>query len=151
MLIMGIATIAGFCLWEAFSGHLYPLIPMSLFKNVKYVAIVICAGVAAMIYYPMSVLWPTLIGSLFTTDIVKTGWLSCAVGGGINLGEMLGGMGVRYIPRMKIQMTVAACLMTGCAAALATSNASSEKRSAALLTVAATAAGYIEALCLSSM
>jgi hypothetical protein len=64
---------------------------------------------------------------------------------------MLGGMGVRYIPRMKIQMTVAACLMTGCAAALATSNASSEKRSAALLTVAATAAGYIEALCLSSM
>jgi hypothetical protein len=150
-LLIGLATLVGFCIWEAFSGHDYPLIPISLFRNVKYDAMLTYAGVAAIIYYPMSVVWPTAISSLFTTDIMEVGWLSCAVGGGISLGEFLGGLGVRYIPRMKLQMIVAAALMAGTAAALAVSDVNTRKTSIGLMTTAAAAAGYIEALCLSSM
>jgi len=49
-----------------------------------------------------TVIWPTMIGALLTTDVQKTGWLFCAVGGGLLLGQILGGTGVRFLPRMKI-------------------------------------------------
>ena len=83
---------------------------MRLFKNLKYDAIVACASIAAMVYYSMTVVWPTLIGALFTTNIQEIGWLSCAVGGGLLFGQIAAGLGIRYIPRMKLQMTVAAVI-----------------------------------------
>lgn len=141
----------GFGFWEAYSGHDAPLIPMSLFKNVKYDAIVACASIGAMVYYSMTVLWPTLIGALFTTDVTETGWLSCAVGGGLLLGQISGGLGIRFIPRMKIQMTVAAVTMVTFVAALASTTEYSRNRSVAFLLIAAMSAGYIENLSLSSM
>lgn len=48
---------------------------MRLFKNIKYDAIVACASIGAMVYYSMTVIWPTLIGALFTTDVKEIGWL----------------------------------------------------------------------------
>lgn len=124
---------------------------MSLFKNIKYVAIVACASVAAMVYYSMTVVWPTLVGAMFTTDVTEIGWLSCAVGGGLLLGQICGGMGIRFLPRMKIQMIVAASLMVIFVALLSTTTEYSRSRSVAFLLIAAISAGYIENLTLSSM
>jgi len=75
-LLVGVGTLIGFCFWEAFSptGSVY--IPMRLFRNIPYDALVICASVGAMIYYSMTVLWPTLIGSLWLTDETMIGWYS---------------------------------------------------------------------------
>jgi len=150
-LIFGIGTLIGFGFWEAYSGHESPLIPMSLFKNIKYDAIVACASIGAMVYYSMTVLWPTLIGALFTTDVTEVGWLSCAVGGGLLLGQIAGGFGIRYLPRMKIQMTVASVIMVAFVAALASTTEYSRNRTVAFLLVGTMAAGYIENLSLSSM
>ncbi|CAN9381956.1 unnamed protein product [Alternaria alternata] len=105
---------------------------------------------AAIVYYANSIIWPTMVSSLFTTDITKIGWLSCAVGGGLLLGQILGGAGVRYLPRMKIQMTVAAVITTAFVAAVAASNETTEDRTTALLLIGTIAAGYIENLTLSS-
>ncbi|KAF2440088.1 fungal trichothecene efflux pump [Karstenula rhodostoma CBS 690.94] len=149
-LFAGFFTLVGFCFWEAYSGLQYPLIPMKLFKNIQYDAVVACASLGAVIYYANTVIWPTMIGALFTTDITKTGWLSCAVGGGLLLGQILGGAGVRYVPRMKIQMTVASVVTVAFVAAVASSNASTESRTTALLLVGTIGAGYVENLTLSS-
>jgi MFS family permease len=78
-LLVGFATMAGFCVWEVFCGLEYPLIPMRLFLNIQYVAIVACASVGAMIYYSMLVLWPTLCQTLFTTSSEEVGWLSVSL------------------------------------------------------------------------
>ncbi|KAG9241653.1 fungal trichothecene efflux pump [Calycina marina] len=150
-LILGIMTTIGFGCWEAFSGHDAPLIPMSLFKNVKYDAIVACASIGAMVYYSMTVLWPTLIGALFTTDVTEIGWLSCAVGGGLLLGQILGGLGLRFLPRMKIQMTVSAAIMVAFVGALASTTEYTQNRSVTFLLVGSMAAGYVENLSLSSI
>ena len=107
----GIATIVAFCFWEAYTKNDYPLMPMRLFKNVRYVAIVACASIGAMIYYAGTVIWPTIVGALFTTSVSEVGWMSCAVGGGLLAGQISGGIGLRYLPRMKWQMTAAAVLM----------------------------------------
>jgi hypothetical protein len=47
-LLVGIATLVGFGVWEAYCGLDFPLIPMRLFRNTKYVAIVACASIGAV-------------------------------------------------------------------------------------------------------
>ena len=74
----------------------------------------------------------------------------CAVGGGLLLGQILGGVGVRVLPRMKIQMTVASVVCVSFVAALASSNASTEKRTTAFLLIGTIGAEYIENLTLST-
>ncbi|KAH8601602.1 fungal trichothecene efflux pump [Bisporella sp. PMI_857] len=150
-LILGIATLIGFGFYEAYSGVEAPLIPMSLFRNIKYVAIVACASIGAMVYYSMTVIWPTLCGALFTADVAEIGWLSCAVGGGLLLGQIAGGFGIRFLPRMKIQMTVASVIMVTFAAAMASVNEYSRGRTVTFLLIATVSAGYVENLTLSSM
>ena len=150
-LLVGIFTLIAFGFYKAYSGQDSPLIPMSLFKNTKYDAIVACASIGGMVYYSMTVIWPTLIGALFTTDVQEIGWLSTAVGGGLLFGQILGGMGIRFLPRMKIQMTVAAVIMVAFVACIATVTEYSRNRTVAFLLVGAAAAGYIENLTLSSM
>jgi hypothetical protein len=124
---------------------------MSLFRNVKYDAIVACASIAAMVYYSMTVIWPTLVSAMFTTDITEIGWLSCAVGGGLLFGQISGGMGIRFLPRMKIQMTCAAVTMVVFVALLSTTTEYTKNRSVAFLLIGSFCAGYIENLTLSSM
>lgn len=104
-----------------------------------------------MVYYSMTLVWPTMVGALYTTDVQEIGWLSCSVGGGLLLGQILGGIGVRVLPRMKIQMTVAAVIMVAFVAALASSTEYTRSRTVAFLLVASIAAGYIENLTLSTM
>ena len=43
-----LCTIVGFGFWEAYCGLDFPLIPMRLFRNIKYVAIVACASTGAV-------------------------------------------------------------------------------------------------------
>lgn len=75
-LLAGIATLAIFCVWEALCKLDYPLMPMRLFRNIKYDAIVACASIGAMVYYSQTVAWPTMVGALYTTDVEEIGWLS---------------------------------------------------------------------------
>ncbi|KAH6622003.1 fungal trichothecene efflux pump [Boeremia exigua] len=149
-LFAGFSTLVGFCFYEAYHGHQYPLIPMRLFRSVHYDANVVCASLGGVVYYANTIVWPSMVGSLFTNDIMKVGWLSCAVGGGLLLGQILGGAGVRFLPRMKIQMTVAGVIATAFTAAVAASNASTEARTTAFLLIGTIGAGYVENLTLSS-
>jgi hypothetical protein len=61
---------------RTYSGLEYPLIPMRLFKNIAYDANIACASLAAIVYYANSIIWPTMVSSLFTTDVTEIGWLS---------------------------------------------------------------------------
>src|SRR5258706_7855440 len=77
--------------------------------------------------------------------------MSTAVGGGLLLGQVFAGFGIRYIPRMKIQMFCASVILVSLVASLASSDENSHVRSVVCLLIGTTAAGYIENLCLSSM
>lgn len=84
--------------------------PPRLFKNVGFVAIIIIASIGSMIYYSLTVLWPTIIGNVYTTDTIQIGLQSSVVGGGILLGQCFGGMAISFVPKLKIQAIIAACL-----------------------------------------
>jgi len=54
-IISGLLVLVIFGFWEAYTKIEYPFMPMRLFLNIKYDAIVACAAIGAMVYYSMTV------------------------------------------------------------------------------------------------
>ena len=86
--------------------------PPRLFKKLEFVAIVMVATIGAAVYYALTVLWPTILGTLYTTDSKKIGWASSVVGGGILLGQIFGGFALSYLPKVKWQLVILSTLGT---------------------------------------
>lgn len=94
--------------------------PPRMFKNIGYVAIVAVATIGAMVYFSLTVLWPTIIGTIYTTDSMQIGWQSSVVGGGMLLGQTMAGFTISYVPRVKLQCIVAAASALAFSASLTT-------------------------------
>ncbi|KAF7561242.1 hypothetical protein G7046_g2904 [Stylonectria norvegica] len=109
-LLIGIATLAAFVVYEGFFCKVQPLMPPRMFKNIGFVAIIGIATVGAMVYYSLTILWPTIIGSIYTTDSNSIGWQSSVVGGGILLGQLIAGFCISYVPKVKWQCIIASIL-----------------------------------------
>jgi hypothetical protein len=62
-------------------------------------------------------------------------------GGGLSVGQIAGGVGLRYVPRMKFQMIFCATLLTTFVVGLASMNASNKSQTLAFLFLGTTAAG----------
>ncbi|KAL5119952.1 hypothetical protein ACEQ8H_002050 [Pleosporales sp. CAS-2024a] len=118
-IVIGIVTLVSFGLYEQYLCKTTPLMPPRLFTDVGYVAIVVAACIGAMVYYSMTVVWPTLIGTIYTTDVIKIGWQSSVVGGGVLLGQLVGGLAITYLPKVKIQCIVLAVCTTAFVGSLA--------------------------------
>ena len=121
-----------------------PLIPPRLFKSVEYIAVVTCATVGAMIYYSMTVLWPTIIGTVYTTNVVTIGWQSSVVGGGILLGQAMGGIAISYVPKVKIQTVIASILAMTFVSSLASISESQHANFIAFGVLGCVAIGYVD-------
>jgi hypothetical protein len=81
-----------------------PLIPISLIKNGQFMLFVWFACVGGMLYYALGIVWPTTVATLFTTDLLKQGWLTIAQTGGNQLGNVLCGLAFGSIGRVKYQL-----------------------------------------------
>ncbi len=143
-LLIGLATLGVFVVWEAFFCRVVPLMPPRLFKNSGFVGIVIVANIGAMIYYSLTVLWPTIISTLYTTDSIQVGWESSVVGGGILLGQILGGSAIGYVPRVKYQTIIVSCLAMAFITPLATITAGTHKMCLALGILGLISIGYVD-------
>ncbi|CAM1501738.1 Fc.00g037220.m01.CDS01 [Cosmosporella sp. VM-42] len=143
-LIIGIFTIVGFFVYEGFFCHVQPLMPPRVFKNIGYVAIVVIATVASMIYYSLTILWPTIIQTIYTTDVLKIGWQSSVVGGGVLLGQAISGIAISYVPKLKYQCIAAAITVLTFVTAMSSLSQNRWANTIAFGTIACTAVGYIE-------
>ncbi|KAK2673394.1 MFS transporter superfamily [Fusarium oxysporum f. sp. vasinfectum] len=129
---------------EAYFCSVKPLIPPSVFKNTGFVAVVTCATVASMVYYSLTVLWPTILSALYTTDSIKVGWQSCVIGGGVVLGQAMSGLAIVYVPRLKIQCICAAALVMTFITSMCSLSPDRWANTIAFGLIACTAVGYIE-------
>ncbi|KAK6857350.1 trichothecene efflux pump [Apiospora arundinis] len=91
-LVVGIATLLAFGLYEQFVMHNHGIMPPRIFRSIEYVSIVMIATLSSMVYFSLTVLWPTLIGRVFGEGVLAVGWQSSVVGGGVLLGQCLGGV-----------------------------------------------------------
>lgn len=95
LLVGGIATLVVFGLWglsvhpsrraqltyrlsETYNPFpdSHALIPVKILKDTNFVALAATGSVATMIYTSMNVLWPQMVESLFTENVMQIGWYS---------------------------------------------------------------------------
>lgn len=104
--MLGALTLVAFGLYERYIFKGQAIMPPRLFRKLEYVAIVIVATFGAAVYYALTILWPTILGAVYTTDSIKIGWASSVVGGGILLGQTFGGFALSYLPKIKWQLII---------------------------------------------
>ncbi|KAL4963399.1 trichothecene efflux pump [Aspergillus stella-maris] len=143
-LLIGAATIVAFVVYEGFVCKTQPFMPPRLFKNIGFVAIVMDAVVGAMVYYSFTVLWPTIISSIYTTDSIQIGLQSSVVGGGILLGQILGGLALGFVPGVKWQCIIASLLSLAFITPLSALGPNIWSMTIALGTLGCIAIGYID-------
>lgn len=117
---------------------------MILFKKVGFVAIVACATIGAMVYYSLTVLWPTIISTVYTTDSISIGWQSCVIGGGTLLGQTLSGLAITYAPKVKYQTIFASCVAAAFVTALVSLSEGGHKQFIAFGLIATIAIGFVD-------
>lgn len=91
-----------------------------MFRNVGYAAIVAVATIGSMVYFSLTVLWPTIIGTIYTTDSMQIGWQSSVVGGGMLLGQTIAGFCISYVPKVKWQCIFASAMALAFSTSLTT-------------------------------
>lgn len=81
---IGAVLLISLFVYESFVQIEYPAIPVNLFANKGFMALVCCATVASMFYYSAVFLWPQQVQALYTKDVTYAGWLSVSWRPGIN-------------------------------------------------------------------
>jgi MFS family permease len=109
-LLVGIVVLCAFFLWEIY-GAKQPLLPPTFLANLPFGGIIMAAGAASAVFYPLNVLWPMQISTLWATDPIRIGWLSCTLGGGTLTGQIFAGLLISHA-RPKWQLIAAATAMT---------------------------------------
>jgi hypothetical protein len=128
---------------EAFLVKQNALIPVRLCRNIGYVAVVACATIAAMIYYSMTILWPTIIGTVYSAEILTIGWQT-SVGGGILLGQIMGGFALSYIPKVKYHTIITSCLAFAFITSLSSISQNNHAAFIALSVLGCAAIGFVD-------
>ncbi|KAE8146978.1 siderophore iron transporter [Aspergillus avenaceus] len=144
VLVIGFVSLIAFVLYEIFMPLEQPLLPMSLLRDRGYSATVGSAIVGNMVYFSMSLLWPQAIGALFTTDTIKTGWLSSSVGLGVIIGEIAAGLLMKPVGHSKYQLITCTVIITTFSGALAALNQNRQALGIAFTAVGGFAVGYLE-------
>jgi hypothetical protein len=110
-IVVGFLALVAFVLYEAFMSLNEPLVPMHLFKNIPWVATMMVVSLGASVYYAFAIVWPTMVFSLYTSDLTYGGWLCCVTGCGINVGQLSGGLLARYLGKQRTQIVVGSISM----------------------------------------
>lgn len=147
-LIGGLGVLAIFVAWEIF-GAKEPLLPMRFMTNKAFVGLVLCAGAGSAVFYPLNLIWPQQITVLYTSDPDRIGYLSCALGGGALLGQVLSGLLLKALGKQKWQMVFTATAMTAFIGAMSASTQSNETTAIALCIMGSIMLGYVENVALT--
>lgn len=118
--------------------------PTRMFKNIEFVAVIIVAMVGAMVYYSLTILWPSIMGAVYGQSVVQVGISSSLVGGGILLGQVCGGIGLSYIPKVKWQAVITSLIGASCVAALASMSADNYAKTIVLGLIGVIAIGWVD-------
>lgn len=118
--------------------------PPRMFKNIRFVAVITTASIGSMVYYSFTVLWPTMLTTVYRASVTEVGWQSSVVGGGMLLGQTMGGLGISYVPRVKIQAIIAGTIAFAFTTSLISISEERWASTIAFSVVAIAAIGYIE-------
>ena len=73
--VTGFLALVAFVLYEALMPLKEPLVPMYLFKNIPWVSAMMVVALDASVYYAFAIVWPTMVFSVYTTNLAYGGLL----------------------------------------------------------------------------
>lgn len=144
-IIIGAMMIAALVCYEAFVPS-DPLIPISLLKNIQFIMFVGVACVGSMIYYSLGIVWPSIVATLFTTDLIYQGWLATSVTAGTLLGNICCGFTFASIGKVRFQLIFSAVVMTAFIGGMASTTQYSQTRSVIFSVIGTFFAGFVEVI-----
>lgn len=124
----------------------HPLLPLSIIKSRNFIALAVTGSVATIVYYSMNLLWPTMVGALYTKDVLKIGWYSVALGGSVAVGQIMGGITIRPLKQLHWQMRISVVGIAAFTAGLAGAGIGQNALAIALTTLSGLSVGYVELL-----
>ena len=110
LITVGGVTLVAFGLWETIGDPKQPVMPVRLFKNFQWVAVVMVLAISVTVYYAFSILWPQIVFGMYETDLIRGGLLCCLVGAGTSLGQLASGLFGRHFGNHRWQFTAGSIL-----------------------------------------
>ncbi|KAF2265565.1 siderophore iron transporter [Lojkania enalia] len=145
-LILGSCVLGVFAIYGMLQIYMplkYPVIPMRMFANYRFLALAGVASIASMFYYSLTVIWPQMISSLYERDQIMIGLMSGTLGGSIAFGQVVGG-GTIKLGQGHWQLRVSALAMCGFIGAMAATDASTRTLAIVMCALGAFAVGIVE-------
>ncbi|KAF2008021.1 MFS general substrate transporter [Amniculicola lignicola CBS 123094] len=148
-IVVGFLCLVGLFVYETFVDLKEPLIPMHLFRNRGWVASMLSLSLGASVYYSQAIIWPQMTSNVYAQGRVTwAGIVSCLVGIGITVGEIIGGGVAKNFGHWKIQCIAVITIGTLLLGLTALCTPSTPKTAMALVMLATTFIGWNEALVL---
>lgn len=109
--IIGGVLLIGFVFYELRYPTSLPLVPMSLFANTGWVALLMTYSMATSMYYAFSIVFPTQVAVLYSDESEQMqGWLKCVIGAPPLLGQIVASLLVTRIGKIKWQLVFTSAL-----------------------------------------
>ncbi|CAK7200861.1 hypothetical protein SEUCBS139899_003560 [Sporothrix eucalyptigena] len=121
--IGGAAMLFAFCMWEMYSSVKIPFVPFHLFRNGRWVAMMLCLAVGSMQYYAFAIVWPKMVTGLWPEKVAegnRLGWSLLLTGFGLQVGQISGAFIANWVNQRYLLMvctTLATALLAAAACA----------------------------------
>ncbi|KAJ3962692.1 hypothetical protein N0V92_000586 [Colletotrichum tropicale] len=151
-IILGGVILVGFIFYEWHCPTPQPLVPLGMFKNTGWVAVLLTLSMAASMYYAFSIVFPTQVAVLYSSESeVNQGWLKCVITAPPLVGQIIASLLATRIGNIKWQLVTTATVGAALYAATACVNTHNRDTVVALLVTGGFALGWVDALCLASL
>ncbi|KAK2030376.1 MFS general substrate transporter [Colletotrichum zoysiae] len=153
-IILGGVTLVGFVFYEWRCPATQPLVPLAMFRNTGWVAVLLTLSMAASMYYAFSIVFPSQVAVLYSSESeVNQGWLKCVITAPPLLGQIIAGLLATRIGKIKWQLVITATVGAAFYAGMSTACVNTHNRDTVvtLLVVGGFALGWVDALCLASL
>ncbi|KAL1888399.1 hypothetical protein Sste5346_009607 [Sporothrix stenoceras] len=98
--LVGAAMLVAFWAWEMYARLTLPFVPLHLFRNGRWVAMMLCLAVGAMQYYAFALVWPKMVTGLWPEKVAggnKLGWSLLLTGFGLQVGQICGSFIANFV------------------------------------------------------
>ncbi len=131
---------------EIYVPKRYSLMPMHLFRNGPYVALVLAGAFITLNFYTLNILWPIQAAVLYPASAIGIGWLTCTAGAGAYIGQIIAGMLIRPVKYHRFQVIFYAVMGTAFTAAMGATTPHTRAMGAAFTFFSGFSVGAIEAV-----
>lgn len=143
-LVLGVALLFGFALYEIYMPLKQPLFPFRLIKIRNVWTCIIVGSTMQMVWFALNVFWPIQLSALYTSDETTIGLLSSLNGIFLVLGELCAAPFFKGVGHLRIQLLVASAITAIFASLMAIVTYKTKALAIAINVITGLSVGWVE-------